>query len=78
MTLLINRDPLPVAEIKFYAKQLVAGLAYIHKAGIRHCDIKPENVLVASGMQLKITDFGLSEESHDGILRYDLVKSEYP
>ncbi|KAF9539212.1 Serine/threonine-protein kinase plk2 [Mortierella hygrophila] len=61
--LLINRAPLPVAEIKFYGKQLVAGLSFILEAGIRHCDLKPENVLVAEGMQLKISDFGLSEES---------------
>ncbi|KAG9072111.1 Serine/threonine-protein kinase plk2 [Linnemannia hyalina] len=61
--LLINRAPLPVAEIKFYGKQLVAGLKFILEAGIRHCDLKPENVLVAEGMQLKISDFGLSEES---------------
>ncbi|KAG0294163.1 hypothetical protein BGZ96_001681 [Linnemannia gamsii] len=47
--------------MKFFSKQLVAGLAYTHKAGIRYCDLKPENVLVASGMQLKITDFGLAE-----------------
>ncbi|KAG9072123.1 hypothetical protein KI688_006347 [Linnemannia hyalina] len=61
--LLINRAPLLVPEIKFFNKQLVAGLSFILEAGIRHCDLKSENVLVAEGIHLKITDFGLSEES---------------
>ncbi|KAF9324203.1 hypothetical protein BGZ91_003100 [Linnemannia elongata] len=60
--LLVNRSPLSIVEIRVFGKQLVAGLSYIHKAGIRHCDLKPENVLVDRDMQLKIIDFGLSEE----------------
>jgi serine/threonine protein kinase len=71
LALLINRAPLPAPEIVFFAKQLVAGLACIHKAGIRHCDLKPDNVLVGRGMQLIITDFGLAEESHPSVIRYD-------
>ncbi|KAF9537860.1 Serine/threonine-protein kinase plk1, partial [Mortierella hygrophila] len=66
---LINRAPLPVPEIKF-DKQLAAGLRFILEAGIRHCDLKPENVLVAEGMHMKITDFGLSEESSHADNRY--------
>ncbi|KAK3830960.1 MAG: kinase-like domain-containing protein [Linnemannia elongata] len=61
--LLINRAPLLVAEIRFFSKQPVAGLSHIHEVGIRHCDLKPENVLVDKGMQLKITDFGITEDS---------------
>ncbi|KAK5827168.1 kinase-like domain-containing protein [Linnemannia elongata] len=61
--LLVNRAPLSVAEIRFFGRQLVAGLSHIHEAGIRHCDLKPENVLVDRGMQLRVTDLGLAEES---------------
>ncbi|KAG0064635.1 hypothetical protein BGZ89_008963 [Linnemannia elongata] len=60
--LLVNRSPLSIVEIRFFRKQLVAGLGYIHKAGIYQCDLKPENVLVDRGMQLKIIAFRLSEE----------------
>ncbi|OAQ34333.1 kinase-like protein [Linnemannia elongata AG-77] len=60
--LLVNRSPLSIVEIRFFGKQLVAGLSYIHKAGIRQCDLKPENVLVDRGMQLKIIVFRLSED----------------
>ncbi|KAF9128028.1 hypothetical protein BGX30_014492 [Mortierella sp. GBA39] len=37
--LLINRVPLPVHKIKFFDKQLVAGLSFILEADIRHCDL---------------------------------------
>jgi [calcium/calmodulin-dependent protein kinase] kinase len=35
------------------------GLAFIHKNGILHLDVKPENILFKSNT-LKIADFGLS------------------
>eukprot|EP00466_Bigelowiella_natans_P011546 jgi/Bigna1/78442/fgenesh1_pg.54_\ len=43
---------------------LILGLSHIHKAGIAHCDIKPENVMFASNGQdsdVKIIDFGMSQ-----------------
>jgi eukaryotic-like serine/threonine-protein kinase len=44
-------------------KQLAAGLAAIHSAGILHGDIKPNNIMlegVGLDMRLSITDFGLA------------------
>ena len=38
------------------------GLASIHRAGIIHCDIKPENIMVEPGGRIKLTDFGLSSD----------------
>ena len=45
------------------ARQMAAGLAAIHKAGIIHRDIKPNNVMLdgaGSDLHLCITDFGLA------------------
>ncbi len=42
-------------------KQLLRGVAYLHRNGIAHRDIKPENLLLTNDGQLKITDFGVSE-----------------
>ncbi|XP_047078663.1 G-type lectin S-receptor-like serine/threonine-protein kinase At5g35370 [Lolium rigidum] len=40
------------------------GLAYLHfgcNQRIIHCDVKPENILLADGGQVKIADFGLAK-----------------
>lgn len=42
-------------------KQLVQGVAYLHRNGIAHRDIKLENLLLTEDSKLKITDFGVSD-----------------
>jgi serine/threonine protein kinase len=36
------------------------GVGYAHRAGLIHCDLKPQNILVTSDGGAKITDFGIS------------------
>jgi hypothetical protein len=50
-------------------EQLARGVAAIHEHGVVHRDLKPSNVLVAEradGMEVKITDFGISSEEASG------------
>lgn len=56
-----RRDPFTEAEIRSYMSQILKGLAYMHKNGYFHRDMKPENLLVKQDV-IKIADFGLARE----------------
>lgn len=57
---------------RFYCAEISMALQYLHKHGIVHRDIKPDNMLVASNGHVKLTDFGLSKIE----LRRDLEMSD--
>ena len=40
--------------------QACNALGYAHRAGIVHCDVKPQNLLVSDDLRLKVTDFGIA------------------
>jgi len=40
--------------------QICAGLGYAHRAGIIHCDVKPQNIILTKDRIAKITDFGIA------------------
>jgi len=44
-----------------YFKQIINGLEACHNANVVHRDLKPQNLLLDSKYNLKITDFGLSK-----------------
>lgn len=55
-----SRIPEPILR-NFY-RGCLFGLDYMHNiAKVIHCDIKPENILVNSDGQIKISDFGISK-----------------
>lgn len=39
-------------------RQLLEGLSHIHKYGVAHCDIKPENLVLDEKGDLSLIDFG--------------------
>jgi len=52
--------------VRAYTKQLLIGLRHIHKCGILHADIKPDNILITAGHNLvKICDLGSAMELTD-------------
>lgn len=58
---LVQRRYLEEPDRRCLFKQLLRGVAYLHRHGIAHRDIKLENLLMTNEGHLKITDFGVSE-----------------
>jgi serine/threonine protein kinase len=55
-----ERGPLPVAEACEYIRQAAVGLQHAHERGMVHRDVKPSNLLVTPGGQVKVLDLGLA------------------
>jgi serine/threonine-protein kinase len=55
--------PTPVALR--IAKQMCAGLAAAHEAGVIHRDIKPQNIIIEPTGGLKVMDFGIARLTED-------------
>ncbi len=63
--LIRNQAPLPVDEATRLIREVLAGLGAIHRAGIVHRDVKPQNVLMSKDGQAKLSDFGIARGSVD-------------
>lgn len=57
--LLSERGPMPPYAVAAVLRPVLGGLAAAHRAGLVHRDVKPENVLISDGGEVKIVDFGL-------------------
>ncbi|ODV94962.1 hypothetical protein PACTADRAFT_76546 [Pachysolen tannophilus NRRL Y-2460] len=51
--------------IRFLTAQVLQGLAYLHKRGILHRDLKADNLLLEIDGVCKISDFGISKRSQN-------------
>jgi len=62
---------LPEPILKSVAKDVAAGISYLHEKGIAHCDIKPEHVFLKfnpdGSFTTKIGGFVLSQFDREGI-----------
>lgn len=58
----IDRFRDDVAEVVDLARQLCAGIGYVHDQGILHRDLKPGNILRNADGLWTISDFGLARE----------------
>src|SRR5437667_1387525 len=67
-SVLAARSTLPPAEIRQILVQVARALAYAHKSGIVHRDIKPDNITFDEHRLAVDTDFGLAQAASGGKL----------
>jgi protein kinase-like protein/TonB-like protein/zinc ribbon protein/PEGA domain-containing protein len=65
---LAARGTLPPGEIRQVLVQVTRALAYAHKSGIVHRDIKPDNIMFDEHGQAVVTDFGIAKAASGGKL----------
>jgi eukaryotic-like serine/threonine-protein kinase len=57
---LVRGDALPVDDVVRYGTQIAGALAYAHRSGVTHRDLKSSNVLITADGRAKVLDFGLA------------------
>jgi len=55
------RDPMTLEQFFGIAKECAEALMAAHGSSIIHCDIKPENIMLAANGRVKILDFGVAK-----------------
>ena len=63
------RGPLSIDEAIEVTAQLAQALTYVHRCGVLHRDLKPDNVLLERNGAAKLTDFGLALDDSDSVSR---------
>lgn len=67
-----HKGHLPLCTLMRYWNQMLRAVAYIHRHGVIHCDLKPANFLLFNG-RLKLIDFGIA--SHLPVDATFIIKS---
>ena len=62
----LNKGPLTSKEIEDVVNSIGSALAYAHKQGILHRDVKPSNVMIAVDGVMYLADFGLARIAETG------------
>ena len=53
--------------VSIYIMQVLEGLDFLHEQGVIHRDIKGANILISTGGQVKLADFGVAAKMEGGL-----------
>ncbi len=70
-----RRGKLPWRAALRYGRDVAAALDAIHARGVVHLDLKPANLFVTQGGEVKVLDFGISRSAHGAIPRHRAAAS---
>jgi len=65
LTRLLKSHPghkLPIPKVEVLVQQIVEALTAIHKAGVYHLDLKPENMILTPANRIVLIDFGAARQ----------------
>ncbi len=60
-----RKKGLAVDETLEFAQALLTGLDHLHRRGVLHLDVKPENILIDEQQALRLIDLGVSRSERD-------------
>ncbi|XP_063923599.1 serine/threonine-protein kinase SIK3 homolog isoform X3 [Zophobas morio] len=65
---LVAKGRMPEDEAKRIFSQIVSAVSYCHSQGVVHRDLKAENLLLDHNLNIKLADFGFSNQFTEGCL----------
>jgi len=76
LDLIARAQVLQETHVALVAREICKGLAHIHERKFVHRDINPSNIMISLEGEIKLLDFGLAADIHDGP-RYQMVGQPY-